>query len=75
MSGVVSVRGGGVVTMMRSESMTVWRRWAMVNTVHSLNFCLMVCWMSESVLGTYHGAVRSEQILQLYNNGVNITVI
>lgn len=37
-------------TRMRSESMMVCRRWAIVSTVHERNFSRIVCWISPSVL-------------------------
>ena len=41
-------------TMTLSESMMVWRRWAIVNTVQFLNFSRMVAWISISVLKQKH---------------------
>lgn len=38
------------ITRTRSESMIVCNRWATVKTVHSVNFCRIVCWISKSVL-------------------------
>ena len=38
------------MTRIRSESMTVCNRWAIVNTVQSLNWVRMVSWIMESVL-------------------------
>ena len=39
-------------TRMRSQSIIVWRRWAMVSTVQSRNFSLICSWMSASVRGS-----------------------
>ena len=36
--------------MIRSESMIVFKRWAIVNTVQSLNLSRIVSWINESVL-------------------------
>lgn len=38
------------ITMILSQSMMVFRRWAMVMTVHSANLVRIVSWISESVL-------------------------
>jgi len=38
------------MTSTLSESMIVFNLWAIVNTVHCLNFVLMVLWMKASVL-------------------------
>lgn len=38
------------ITSILSESITVFKRWAIVNTVHVRNLCLMVFWIKISVL-------------------------
>lgn len=46
--GVLTDKKAPTITL--SESIMVWRRWAIVSTVHFLNFSRMVAWIRESVL-------------------------
>jgi hypothetical protein len=39
-------------TKIRSQSITLWRRWAIVRIVHSANLERIVFWINSSVFGS-----------------------